>query len=243
MPATLQWLGHATVKLTLDDGRVAIIDPWLKENPSCPAEHKEVSRCDMIILTHGHGDHVGDVPDLLSRFEPTLVANYELAAYYQRTVGKGNIVGMNTGGTAEFDGLSVTLTRAYHSSSITTPKGEVLYGGMPNGVVLQMEGLATLYHAGDTDVFSDMQLIAKLYKPVVCVLPIGDHFTMGSAGAAMAMELMSAKIVVPIHYGTFPMLAQSADGFRYALPVSLRDSVAVLDPGQEVRWTAEGIGP
>jgi L-ascorbate metabolism protein UlaG (beta-lactamase superfamily) len=192
-------------------------------------------------MTHGHFDHVGDVPALVKTHDPVVVGNYDLCTVMQQRCGGGRFEGMNTGGTTEFDGIRVTLTRAYHSSGVDSPEGPV-YGGMPNGVVVAAPGVAVLYHAGDTDVFSDMALIARLFEPKVCILPIGDRFTMGAKGAAMAAELLNPVAIIPCHYKTFPLLAQSADPFRTALPEHLRKRLHVLEVGQAIAWTASGVG-
>jgi len=241
MGATLTWFGHATFRLVLADGRVVMIDPWLTDNPACPASLKKLSRCDLILLTHGHSDHVGDVQALAEAFHPTIVGNFDLCSTLGRQIPKGRFSPMNTGGTQSIDGVRVSLTIAFHSSAVSTPQG-LVYAGMPNGVVVASEGLATVYHAGDTDVFSDMKLIAQLHRPAICILPIGDHFTMGPKGAALAAEMLDSQAIVPCHYKTFPILTQSADVFRQALPERLRGRLAVPQVGEALPWTAEGLG-
>lgn len=241
MTASITWLGHSAFRLVLPDERIILIDPWLAENPACPAALKKVPRCDMILMTHGHFDHVGDVPALVKAHDPVVVGNYDLCTVIQKRCGGGRFEGMNTGGTTELDGIRVSLTRAYHSSGVDSPEGPI-YGGMPNGVVVAVEGVAALYHAGDTDVFGDMALIARLFEPKVCILPIGDRFTMGAKGAAIAAELLNPAAIIPCHYKTFPLLAQSADAFHEALPPNLRTRLHEPQVGQPLRWTACGIG-
>lgn len=240
MSATITWLGHSAVRLTLTDGRVVLIDPWLRDNPACPDRLKRPARCDLIVITHGHGDHVGDAALLIKAFNPPVVANYDLCSAMRHTIGEGNYQGMNTGGTISVAGLKVSMTRAYHSSALETPSGPI-YAGMPNGVVVDAPGLARVYHAGDTDVFSDMSLIARLFKPRIALLPVGDMFTMGAAGAALAAELLDPAVIIPIHYRTFPFLAQSADGLREALPAALRPRLKAPEVGEELTWTADGV--
>jgi L-ascorbate metabolism protein UlaG (beta-lactamase superfamily) len=242
MSAAITWLGHATFKLVLPDERVVLIDPWIAENPACPDNVKKQSRCDVILLTHGHFDHVADVKDLVQRFDPLVIGTFELCNVLEQQIGKGRFSGMNTGGTQNVDGLRVSLTPALHSSSVTQGDGPPIYAGMPNGVVVSTDGVATLYHAGDTDVFGDMKLIARMYAPQVCILPIGDHFTMGAQGAALAAEMLNPAVIIPCHYKTFPILAHSADEFSRALPSELKDRLHVLDAGQQVGWTANGVG-
>ena len=218
-----------------------LIDPWLIDNPSCPDNLKKPSRCDLVLITHGHADHVGDVAKLIRAHDPVVVANYDLCAVLQKQLGRGRFSGMNTGGTQIVDGVRVSLTQAFHSSGVDSPHGP-LYAGMPNGLVVAAENLATLYHAGDTDVFSDMRLIARLFEPKVCILPIGDLFTMGAKGAAIAAEMLNPTAIIPCHYKTFPILAQSVDAFRTALPGPLKERLHAPQVGQALRWTASGVG-
>ncbi len=241
MNATVTWLGHATIQLTLSDGRVILIDPWLTDNPSCPSALKNPPRCDMIFLTHGHGDHIGDVAKLIDRFDSLVVGNFDLCGLLEKQIGKGRFSGMGTGGTQVVDGVSVSLTQAFHSSGVDSPNGP-LYGGMPNGVIVTIEDMATVYHAGDTDVFGDMNLIRQLFEPKICILPIGDHFTMGAKGAAIAADLLEPAAILPIHYQTFPLLAQSADDFRDQLAPQWKERLVVPDVGQALPWSTTGLG-
>jgi L-ascorbate metabolism protein UlaG (beta-lactamase superfamily) len=194
----------------------------------------------MILLTHGHADHVGDVAVLVETFDPVVVANFDLCAALEKQISTGRYSGMNTGGTQTIDGIRVTMTKAFHSSALDSPAGP-LYAGMPNGLIVGVDGLPSVYHAGDTDVFSDMKLIARLFMPKICILPIGDHFTMGAKGAALAAEFLQPQAIIPCHYKTFPLLAQSADAFRSALASELRDRLIVPEVGQELAWTATGV--
>jgi len=240
MGATITWLGHAAIRLTLPDERVVLIDPWLAENPACPEPLKNVPRCDLLLLTHGHFDHVADVGRIVKQHDPTVVGNFELCGVLQKQIGQGRFSAMNTGGTQTVEGISVSLTQAFHSSAIDSPNGPI-YAGMPNGLVVSANGLATVYHSGDTDVFGDMQLIAKLFEPKVCILPIGDFFTMGAKGAALAAEMLQPEALIPVHYKTFPILAQSADAFREALPAELKGKLHEPDVGQALQWTRDGV--
>ncbi len=241
MSATITWYGHATVRLVLPDERVIFIDPWLTDNPACPDNLKKPARCDMILLTHGHFDHTGGVESLVDAFDPTVVGSFEVCSVLEQQIGEGRYSGMNTGGTQTVDGVRVSLTQAFHSSSITGPEGPI-YAGMPNGVVVDADGVASVYHAGDTDVFGDMKLIKDLFNPKICILPIGDFFTMGAKGAAMAAEMLGPKAIIPVHYKTFPILAQSADDFKEALSGSLKDRLFVAEVGKPLAWTKAGLG-
>ncbi len=241
MSATITWFGHSTFRLVLPDARVVMIDPWLAGNPACPDTLAAIDRCDMIFLTHGHGDHTGDVASLVKQFDPVVVGNFELCNVLQAQIGTGRFSGMNPGGTQSLDGVRVSLTQAFHSSSVDGPNGPI-YAGMPNGLIVGVDGLATVYHAGDTDVFGDMAIIAKLYAPKICILPIGDHFTMGAKGAALATELLKPQTIIPCHYKTFSLLAQSADDFRNALTAEMKARLVVPNVGQEVDWNGNGAG-
>ncbi|MCH7720080.1 MAG: metal-dependent hydrolase [Planctomycetes bacterium] len=241
MSATITWLGHATIRLVLPDERVILIDPWLADNPGCPEQFKTVSRCDMILLTHGHFDHVGEVATLIESFDPPVVANADLCSALQKTIGAGRYQGMNTGGTQTVDGVRISMTQAFHSSGLDTPGGP-MYGGMPNGLVVSADALAPIYHAGDTDVFGDMKLIAQFFQPKIAILPIGDHFTMGARGAALATEMLEPETIIPVHYGTFPVLAPSAEEFRQALAPEWREHLVVPKVGEALTWTGAGVG-
>lgn len=225
---TLTWLGHASFRLDTPGGKRVYIDPWLS-GPTCPENEREPERADVIAVTHGHGDHVGDVPELGKRLGARLVTVNELAGWLE---GQGypdaSSGGMGKGGTVEIDGLKLTLTNAFHSSS--TPDGT--YAGEPAGIVIELENGYRLYHAGDTCVFGDMQLIARIYRPELAILPIGDWYTMGPREAAVALELLGAPRCVPCHWGTFPLLTGTPAALRELAPdVDIVD----VEPGGTVK--------
>jgi L-ascorbate metabolism protein UlaG (beta-lactamase superfamily) len=207
------WLGHSTFRLTTASGKVLLIDPFLDGNPLCPENEKKQPRVDAILLTHGHGDHVGDTLELAKQHKCAVVAIYELGRWLE-SKGVANVMAMGKGGTAKVAGAEVTLTHAFHSNSVDDG-GKRIYAGEPAGLIVSLPGGLVLYHAGDTCVFGDMKLIAEIYKPEVACLPIGDFYTMGPREAAVAIRLLGVKHVLPMHYGTFPPLT--------GRPADLRD--------------------
>jgi L-ascorbate metabolism protein UlaG (beta-lactamase superfamily) len=206
----LTWLGHAAFRLDSPGGKRIYVDPFL-DNPKCPETEKEPERVDVIAITHGHSDHVGSTLELSQRFEPEIVAMVELKGWLGEKGAKvGDMPGPNKGGTVEVDGIKFTLTNAFHSSS----SNEGDYLGEAAGIVIELENGTKLYFAGDTCVFSDMQLIGRIYEPDVAILPIGGHFTMDPREAAVALELLDVRRCVPCHYGTFPLLKGTPEELR-----------------------------
>ena len=214
MAVPLTWLGHASFRLDSPGGKRIYVDPWLS-GPTCPDAEKEPERIDLIAVTHGHGDHVGDTIELWKKFRPPVIALVELRAWLaNQGVEADTPQNPNKGGTVEIDGVKVTLTDANHSSS----SEDGTYAGEPAGIVLELEDGFTIYFAGDTNVFMSMQLIGRIYEPDVVVLPIGDHFTMGPREAAVALELLGVKRCVPCHYGTFPLLSGTPEELAKLAP-------------------------
>jgi L-ascorbate metabolism protein UlaG (beta-lactamase superfamily) len=228
MPGTqLTWLGHAAFRVDSPGGKRIYIDPWLT-NPLCPESEREPERVDLIALTHGHADHVGETVELWKKFKPPVVALLELRGWLAaQGVDPSMEHGPNKGGTVSIDGVSMTFTDANHSSSAD----DGTYLGEPAGIVLRLEDGFAIYFAGDTNVFGDMQLISRLYEPDVAVLPIGDHYTMGPKEAAVALELLGVKRCVPCHFGTFPPLVGTPRELKQLAPGV---DVAEIDPGESV---------
>ena len=226
------YLGHATVRCDLPDGEVVLIDPWVENNPSCPEEHCGFDRLDAMLVTHGHFDHIGDAVALARRHTPRkVVANFEICHWLEGK-GVGNTSAMNLGGSQEVLGLSVTMVRADHSCGILDD-GELVYGGTAAGYVVRLPGGYTFYHAGDTALYSDMQLIGELYRPELAFLPIGDLFTMDPHQAARACRYLGVRTVVPIHWGTFPLLTGTPEELETACDdLGINCRVVRLDPGQ-----------
>jgi L-ascorbate metabolism protein UlaG (beta-lactamase superfamily) len=208
--------GHSVVKIETSD-KVILIDPFITGNPLTNLKVAEL-KPDVIIVTHGHGDHLGDTIELAQKNNSLVIGNYELATYLSW---KGlNTHGMSIGGSYEFDFGRVKLTPAIHGTGLVTDNQEIIYLGMPAGVLLMLEG-KTIYHAGDTALFSDMKLIGDRYPIDLAFLPIGDNFTMDPIDAALAAKFLRAKTVVPVHYNTFPPIVQDPQKF-----------VEMLEPGQ-----------
>jgi L-ascorbate metabolism protein UlaG (beta-lactamase superfamily) len=226
---SLTWLGHSAFRVDTPSGKRIYVDPWLG-NPKCPESEAEPERVDLIVLTHGHDDHVGDTVTLAQKFGCPVYAMVELRGWLAgQGLPEDISQAMNKGGTETWEGTSITLTDAKHSSSIQE-NGQTVYLGEAAGIVLGVEDATTIYFAGDTSVFGDMELIGRIYQPDVAVLPIGDHFTMGPKEAAVAAELLGVERVVPCHWGTFGLLTGTPDALRELTSVE----IVALEPGGTV---------
>ena len=224
---SVTWLGHASFRVDSPGGKRIYVDPFLNGNPKCPESELEPERVDVIALTHGHGDHVGDTVTLSNKFSPEVVALLELNGWLAQQGAAVPDMGPNKGGTVEAAGVKFTLVNAFHSSA----SEDGAYLGEAAGLVLEFENGTTLYFAGDTCVFSDMQLIGRIYSPDVAILPIGGYFTMDPREAAVALELLGNPRCIPCHYGTFPVLTGTPDELRKLAPgVELIE----LEPGETV---------
>lgn len=226
----ITFCGHATFKITTSGGNVIYIDPWLETNPQAPAAVKKVDRADGILLTHGHGDHIADVIPIAKKFDCPVACINETAGWLH-TKGVKNPAGMGKGGTQKIADVEASMVHAIHSNGIQDGD-QIIYGGEPAGFVAKLPGGLTVYHCGDTAVFSDMKIIADLYKPDICLLCIGGHYTMDPREAALAIKFLGAKFVVPMHYGTFPVLTGNPDQLREATRDIPGLVIHVMKPGE-----------
>ena len=236
--ATITWYGHACVEVRTPGGKTILFDPWFG-NPKSPKAAADVRACDLLLVTHGHSDHFGDALALASRLRPTWPVIHEMSLWLARRLPGGGdaVVGMNKGGTFAFGEIAVTMVGADHSAGDWNAGAETtLYLGEPAGFVVRLEDGTTIYHAGDTNVFSDMALIRELYRPSLALLPIGGHFTMGPREAALAAELLGVEAVAPIHWGTFPILAGTPAELRHELDERGLRGIAVHEwaPGDSI---------
>lgn len=217
------WIGHGTWLARSAAGRSVLIDPWVMHNPVAPDSLKKITALDVMVVTHGHFDHIHDAVEIGKATSPKVIAQFETAAWLERKgVPGATSLASNKGGTVDVDGITFTMTHADHSCGITDGD-EIVYGGEAVGYVIRFENGFTIYFAGDTGIFGDMALIGELYRPEVAFLPIGGHFVMEPMQAAKAARLLGVKTVVPMHFGTFPIL----DG----TPAQVRDLVG---PGIEI---------
>lgn len=229
----ITWLGHGTFQFDLPSGEVILMDPWTDGNPAYPASHR-IEKVTAICITHGHFDHIHDAVPLAKKFSPEVVAIFESCKWLE-SKGVQNTRPMNKGGSQKIGSVTVTMTHAVHSCGIADGD-QILYGGEASGYVLRFEDGRSLYFAGDTNVFSDMQLIEQLYHPELAFLPIGDLFTMSPREAAQACCMLKPKKIIPMHFGTFPALT----GTPAQLATLIRDQKGMevweLQPGKAVTW-------
>ncbi len=227
VPVTITWWGHAAFKLE-SGGKIVLVDPWITGNPMCPIEVGDITAADLILVTHDHFDHVGDTIAISQATGATVVAMFELAAKFQEEgLPPENILyggmGRNIGGAIDVDGITLVMTEAFHSADV----------GAPAGYIIKFPGGGTIYHAGDTGIFINMQLYGALYPMHVALLPIGNVFTMDPEQAAMSLRLLRPSIAMPMHYATFPILEPNADGFvKSAKKMAPWVDIVVLEPGQ-----------
>ena len=226
---SITWLGHSTFVITTPGGKRIVTDPWLEGNPKCPPDRKRIDKADVILLSHGHADHSSDVVPVARATGAPVVGVYEISLWLTDK-GLQNVVGMGIGGTITLAGLEITMVPAIHTSSVVE-SGVITYLGEPTGFVVRMENDQAFYFAGDTALFGDMRLIGEVHSPDVAFLPIGDHFTMGPDAAARACLMLGVRQVVPMHYGTFPILTGTPERLRHLVEPHGID-VLVLNPGE-----------
>jgi L-ascorbate metabolism protein UlaG (beta-lactamase superfamily) len=225
----LTWLGHSTFRIQTTEGKTLYVDPWIAGNPMCPESEKNVKKADVLVCTHGHFDHIADAVDLAKKHNPTVVGIFELCSWMEKK-GVKNIAPMNKGGTQTVADVKITMVHAVHSCGIQDGD-QIVYGGEACGYVLEFSNRVKLYHAGDTNVFSDMAIIRDLYAPKIAMLPIGDHFTMSPREAAYACKLLKPETVIPMHFGTFPVLTGKPSELQQLAP---EVRVLELKPGRTI---------
>ena len=229
------WFGHGTFQLRTPGGKTVLLDAWVQNNPACPDNLKQIGKLDTILITHGHGDHIGDAITVAQQGQPEHVVGVVEMAGWLESKGVQNTLGMNKGGTIDLDGIKVTMVHADHSCGIQDGD-TMIYGGEAVGYVLTLENGFRLYMAGDTNVFSDMAIIGELYQPQLAILPIGDFYTMGPREAAYAAKLLKVPAIIPAHYATFPILTGNPTALREELGRQGLGNVEVLamTPGQTI---------
>jgi len=229
---TIQWYGHSTVLITSPGGKRVLIDPFVQHNPACPERLHHVENLDLLLITHAHFDHMQDVLAVIQSGRPKKVICIHEIGLWLGTKGVENVSDMNRGGTQEAEGLRITMTPALHSSGFLDAD-QLVYGGECSGYVIEMENGFRLYHSGDTCLFGDLALIGELWKPDLALLPIGGHYTMGPEEAARAAKLLGVKRVLPVHYGTWPLISGTPERLRAAGQADGLEVLA-LQPGETV---------
>lgn len=225
--ADVTWLGHSGFLIETSRGTRIAIDPWITGNPNA-ATDVDLSNLDFILVTHGHDDHTGDTVRLAAESGATVVAIVELCGVFAQW-GVENLQEMNRGGTVQLKEVAVTMVNAFHTSSTTAPDGSTVYAGEAAGFMLRLDSGYTIYHAGDTMIFGDMELYGELWRPDLALLPIGGHYTMDPRQAAHAARLLGVTDVIGMHWGTFPVLAGTPEQVDEYLPENV--AIHPLQPG------------
>jgi len=225
----IKWLGHAGFQITSEKEKIIIIDPWLTDNPLATIQAKDIAKADFVLVTHDHFDHIADAAQIVKATGATLVGMPETVGRLKEeaAIPESQIVfgtGMNIGGTANFDGVSITMTQAFHSSHTASPAG----------YIIRLENGFTIYHAGDTGIFFSMKILGEIFHINLAMLPIGGVFTMDPKQTSLAAKLLGVNKVIPMHFKTFPILEQDASSFVEIMEKEAPNiEVIVLDPGEE----------
>lgn len=226
----IRWLGHSAFQIITNHNLKILIDPFISNNPISPVIVEELST-DLIMVTHGHKDHFGDTMEIANRTGAAIIANHENSVYLSK---QGfDSLGMNMGGTVEFQDIEVTMVDSSHSSDMDFME-EMGAGGSSCGYIIRLENGRKIYHSGDTGIFGDMKTVIRdIYHPDIALLPIGDRFTMGPREAAIAADWIKPEILIPMHYNTFPVIQQNPLEFAErveSLNASIK--VVILEPGE-----------
>ncbi len=226
----VKYYGHSAFRLVSPKEKYIFVDPWLS-NPKSPG--KEYDKVDLILITHGHVDHLGDTVEVAKKTDALVLGIYEISVYLN-SKGVQKVQSMNKGGSLDFDGIKITMTDATHSSGIDEG-GRILPGGEPAGFIITFENGFKVYHMGDTGLFGSLQFIGELYKPDLVLIPIGSLFTMGPEEAAYAINILKPKYAIPMHWGTFPPLSGKPENFlEKVMEYRVKTEVIVLNPGEEM---------
>jgi len=225
----ISFLGHAGFQITSEKGKILIIDPWLTDNPLATCQAEDITKADIVLVTHDHFDHIADAAGIVKATGAILVGMPETVGRLKEeaAIPDSQIVfgmGMNIGGTVISDGISITMTQAFHSSQTASPAG----------YIIKLENGFTLYHAGDTGIFSSMKLLGEIFNINLAMLPIGGVFTMDPKQATLAAKLLEVNTVIPMHYKTFPILEKDTSSYVEIMEKEAPNiKVIVLDPGEE----------
>ncbi|MGZ7049541.1 MAG: metal-dependent hydrolase [Methanobacterium sp.] len=226
----IEWFGHSAFQIVTDENLKILIDPFISNNPVCPVAVEEVE-ADIICVSHGHADHFGDTMEIANRTGAVIVANHEHSVYLAKQGFEA--MGMNMGGTIYIHDIKITMVNSIHSSDMDFIE-EMPAGGSSCGYIIQLENNRKIYHSGDTGIFGDMKTVIRdIYKPDIALLPIGDRFTMGPFEASIAAAWIDAKVIIPMHYNTFPIIEQDPERYANIVESINKDKkVVILEPGQ-----------
>jgi L-ascorbate metabolism protein UlaG (beta-lactamase superfamily) len=225
----IKWLGHSAFLISTLNKVNILIDPFIRDNPSCPVEVDDL-KADIICVTHGHKDHFGDTVELAEKIGATIICNHEHSVYLSQQ--ELETMGMNKGGTVKSEGISFTMVNAFHSSDMDFVDG-IGPGGSSCGFILELENNRKIYHSGDTCIFGDMKTVIRdIYRPHIALLPIGDRYTMGVMEASIAANWIEPEVIIPMHYNTFPVIEQDPYRYKKMVEMSTNTKVAILKPGE-----------